>query len=127
MESNDQKFYHTHSHHRITKTGTERISSRQKLLRAEVKVEACLESVELEVTGREKSWSSGGCSHVEGWLDWSLNWGLSDWSGCWLRSELNTGLVSGEETSLLVRSVEWVDEGVDSGAIGTGRNSKVAG
>lgn len=125
MRPHDQKFYHTHSHHRITITGTENISSRQ-LLRAEVKVEACLESVELEVTGREKSWSSGGGSHVEGWLDWSLNRGLSDGSGSWLGSELNSGLVSGKETSLLVGSVEWVDEGVDSGAVSTGRNSEVA-
>jgi len=128
LRPNDRKFYHTHSHHRITITGTESISWCQKsLLRAEVKVESCLESVELEVTGREKSWSSGGGSHVEGWLDWSLNWGLSDGSSCWLGSELNSGLVSGEETSLLVGSIEWVDEGVDSGAVGTGRNSEVAG
>jgi len=39
---------------------------------------------------------------------------------------LNSGLVSGKKTSLLVGGVEWVDEGVDPGAVSTGRNSEVA-
>jgi len=53
-------------------------------------------------------------------LDW-LN--RSGWTSSYWGSELNSGLVTCKKPSLLMGSIEWVDEGVDSGAVGTGRNT----
>jgi len=101
-----------------------RSSQTYRLLGGEVKVESCLESVELKVAWWEESWSGGGG------LDKLLDWNLSDWhlsSLNWLSWLLSSeaSLVTGQKTSLLVRGVKWVDEGVDSGTVSTGRNSKV--
>jgi len=89
------------------------------LLGGEVKVESSLESVELELTGREESSGSRGCGHLlEGSVESRLD-GL-DRLG---RLSLETSLVTGEQTSLSVGGIEWVDEGVDSSTVGTGRHT----
>jgi len=89
------------------------------LLGGEVKVESSLESVELELTGREESSGSRGCGHLlEGSVESRLD-GL-DRLG---RLSLETSLVTGEQTSLRVGGIEWVDEGVDSSTVGTGRHT----
>jgi len=83
------------------------------LLGGEVKVESSLESVELELTGREESSGSRGCGHL---LEGSVESRLERLG----RLGLETSLVTGEQTSLRVGSIEWVDEGVDSSTVGTG-------
>merc|ERR1719289_375306 len=89
------------------------------LLGGEVKVESSLESVELELTGREESSGSWGSGHLlEGSVESRLD-GL-DRLG---RLSLETSLVTGEQTSLSVGGIEWVDEGVDSSTVGTGRHT----
>ena len=102
-----------------------RSSQTNRLLGGEVKVESCLESVELKVAWWEESWSGGG--GLDKLLDWLSDWHLSslNWLSWLLSSEAS--LVTGQKTSLLVRGVKWVDEGVDSGTVSTGRNSKVLG
>jgi len=60
------------------------------------------------------------------WLSWLLEARLLNWS---LTSRgrsselLNTSLVTSEQTSLLVRSIKWVDEWVNSGTVSTSRNA----
>lgn len=59
-------------------------------------------------------------------LDWSLNW-LWAWLWAWGGTawSLDTGEVTSKETSLVVGSVEWVDEGVDTGAVSAGWDSRL--
>jgi len=95
------------------------------LLGGEVKVESRLKSVKFELTRWEKvPWSRGAVDSkrlldrlsrlLEGRL---LNWSWASRGGC---SELlNIGLVTCEQTSLLVRGIKGVDERVDSSAIST--------
>jgi len=93
-----------------------------QLLGGKVKVESSLESVEVQLTGREKSSGGGGSGGegelVDGRLDGLL--GSTD-------RLLNTSKVTGKQTSVLVRSVEGVDEGVDTGAVSTGRHASQLG
>ena len=85
------------------------------LLGGEVKVESGLEAVELELTGREESAGSlrRGGSGQEGGQGRRLL-GLR---------KAGAGLLTSEETGLLVRGVKGVDEGVDAGAVGAGRHN----
>jgi len=89
-----------------------------QLLGGKVKVESSLESVEVKLTGREKSSGGGGSGGegelVDGRLDGLL--GSTD-------RLLYTSQVTGKQTSVLVGGVEWVDEGVDTRAVSTGRHA----
>jgi hypothetical protein len=67
-----------------------------------------LESVKLDLAGREKSWR--GCG---GLLE-----GPDDWDGGSLLRSLESSLVSGQESGLSVAGIERVDKWVDSGAVG---------
>merc|ERR1712156_104174 len=57
----------------------------------------------LDRLNRSTNWSTGGCRS--------------------LSSELNSSLVACKKTGLLMRSVKWVDEGVDTGTVSTRRNT----
>jgi len=87
------------------------------LLGSKVEVESGLKSVELQLTRREKSSGSRGSgdSSKSGLVKSRLN-RLSR-----LRL-LETSLMTGQKTSLAVRGIEWVDEWVDTSAVGTGGN-----
>merc|ERR550517_2148284 len=74
----------------------------QLLLGGEIKVETGLEAVELELAGGEEAAGSGGGGH-----------GVEE-----LLLDLEAGLVTGQETGLLVGGVKRVDKGVDAGAVG---------
>lgn len=70
-----------------------------------------LKSVELDLARREKSGCSCGCSLSS-----------DDWKAVnllWSNLSLESGLVSGQKSSLGVASIEGVDEWVDSSAVGT--------
>ena len=91
----------------------------RKLLGGEVKVKSGLESVEFQVAGREKSRGLG--SPEEILLDGNLSdRGRSGGRG----GGTEASLVTSEEPAL-VRSVEGVHKGIDTGAVSAGRNSKV--
>jgi len=53
------------------------------------------------------------------WLSWLLEARLLNLSS----HLLNTSLVTSKKTSLLVRSIKRVDEGVDTGTVSAGRNA----
>jgi len=53
------------------------------------------------------------------WLSWLLEARLLNLSS----HLLNTSLVTSKKTSLLVRSIKWVDEWVDTGTVSAGRNT----
>jgi len=86
-----------------------------RLLGREVKVESRLKSVELELTWRKEvpwRWSGLKRESLLSWLSWLLEARL-----------LNTGLVTSEQTSLLVRSIKGVDERINSSTVSTGRDT----
>jgi len=99
------------------------------LLGGEVKVESGLKPVKLELAGREEvswRWCCLESESLLDWLSWLLEVRLLNWS---LTSRgrsselLSTSLVTSEQTSLLVRSIIWVDEWVDSSTVSAGRNT----
>jgi len=95
----------------------------RKLLGGEVKVESGLESVELQVAGREESRGLG--SPEEVLLDGNLSDRGRSGGGPGGRGDGTEASLVTSEKSGLVRSVEGVHEGVDTGAVSAGRNSEV--
>jgi len=91
------------------------------LLGREIKVESSLESVEVKLArGEEPPGGGGGGEGESGSGLLGSESGLLGSSGCSAGSLLGASKVTGQETAVLVASIEGVDEGVDSSAVGTG-------
>merc|ERR1719360_142375 len=99
------------------------------LLGREIKVESGLESVEVKLTrGEEPPGGRGGGEGESGSGLLGSKSGLLGSSGGSAGSLLGTSKVTGQETAVLVASIEGIDEGVDSSAVGTvGDASDLAG
>merc|ERR1719360_162876 len=99
------------------------------LLGREIKVESGLESVEVKLTrGEEPPGGRGGGKGESGSGLLGSKSGLLGSSGGSAGSLLGTSEVTGQETAVLVASIEGIDEGVDSSAVGTvGNASDLAG
>merc|ERR1719360_229139 len=99
------------------------------LLGREIKVESGLESVEVKLTrGEEPPGGRGGGEGESGSGLLGSKSGLLGSSGGSAGSLLGTSEVSGQETAVLVASIEGIDKGVDSSAVGTvGDASDLAG
>jgi len=127
-----KRFHHSHSHAQTltTETRQKSVSSNRIgrlwqtfiLLGGEVKVEPCLEPVQLQLARREEplgglcGWLESGLGLLEGGVEGGLGRLLL----------LESSLVSSEETAL-VRSVEGIDKWVDAGAVSAVGHRVLAG
>merc|ERR1719223_2038839 len=99
------------------------------LLGREIKVESSLESVQVKLTrGKKPPGGRGGGEGESGSRLLGSKSGLLGSSRGSAGSLLGTSEVTGQETAVLVASIEGIDEGVDSSAVGTvGDTSDLAG